>query len=349
MRLNRNPKTGPVYPASDALAAGAVAAHSVSGARSSRGAWSKLVLLAAIASALIGLFLTIGVTDWAFALPRRGTKIVAIALVAFSIAYATVLFQTVTNNRILTPSIIGFDSLYMLIQTVIVFVFGSLTLTMMSKNIHFMINVGCMVLFAGLLYRWLFQREGKNLYFLILIGVIFGTLFGSVTSFMQMLIDPNDFVVLQDRMFSSFNSVNQDLLLISIVGVLLAVAYSLRFTRNLDVLALGRDHAINLGVDHALVVNRLMVVIAILVSISTALVGPITFFGLLVANLAYQFMQTYRHTYLLPAATLISVIALVGGQLLVERVFTFSTSLSVIINFIGGLYFIYLLLKESKA
>ena len=311
--------------------------------------YRRLGVLTLLACVLIGLFLTIGVTDWSFALPRRGTKVLAMLLVGFAIAYSSVIFQTITNNRILTPSIIGFDSLYLLIQTLIVFLFGALTLTTMNKNVHFIVNVGCMVLFAGLLYRWLFQREGRNLYFLILVGIIFGTLFGNMTSFMQRLIDPNDFTVLQDRMFSSFNNVNQDLLWISLVGVLLATLYSLRFTYNLDAIALGRDLAINLGVAHSLVVNRLMVVIAMLVSISTALVGPITFFGLLVANLAYRFIPTYRHQYLVPAATLISVIALVGGQLLVERVFTFSTSLSVIINFLGGIYFLYLLLKETKA
>ncbi len=185
------------------------------------------------------------------------------------------IFQTITNNRILTPSIIGFDSLYLLVQTVIVFVFDGITLATMDKNLQFAINVGLMVLFAGLLYRWLFQGEGRNLYFLILVGIIFGTLFGSITSFMQRIIDPNDFVVLQDRMFASFNSINEGLLVVSTIGVVLATAYSLRYARNLDVLSLGRDHAINLGVAHATVVNRLMVVIAILVSIATALVGPI--------------------------------------------------------------------------
>lgn len=308
----------------------------------------KLLFLGAIAAILVILFLTIQVTDWGFVLPRRGRKVMAILLVGFSISYSSLLFQTITNNRILTPSIIGFDSLYLLIQTLIVFIFGSATLTMMDRNLHFIINVGLMILFAGLLYRWLFQREGTNLYFLVLVGVIFGTLFGSVTTFLQRLIDPNDFTVLQDRMFSSFNNVDQDLLIISTIASLAAVLYSLRYTKNLDVISLGRDQAINLGVDHAVVVNRFMIVIAILISIATALVGPITFFGLLVANLAYQFMQTYRHSYLIPAAALISIIALTGGQLLVERVFVFSTNLSVIINFVGGSYFIYLLLKEAK-
>jgi iron complex transport system permease protein len=310
----------------------------------------NLLILLLLAGALIVLFLTIDVKgQWAFALPRRARKVAAIVIVGFAISYSTVLFQTVTNNKILTPSIIGFDSLYMLVQTIIVFVFGSMTLAVMDDNVHFFVNVGLMIFFALLLYQWLFGREGQNLYYLVLIGVIFGSFFGSTTTFLQRLIDPNDFTVLQDRMFASFNSVNQDLLWVTAVAVIATFVYTLRFTHALDVLSLGRDQAINLGLNHPALVRRIMIVVAILVSVSTALVGPITFFGLLVANLAYQFMATYRHRYLVPAAALISVIALVGGQLLVERVFTFSTSLSVIVNFIGGLYFIYLLLKETRA
>ncbi|WP_276676016.1 iron chelate uptake ABC transporter family permease subunit, partial [Caldibacillus debilis] len=80
-----------------------------------------------------------------------------------------------------------------------------------------------------------------------------------------------------------------------------------------------------------------------------ALAGPVTFLGLLVANLSYEYLKTYRHRELILGAILISIIALVGGQWIVERVFSFSTTLSVIINFIGGIYFIYLLLKENRS
>jgi iron complex transport system permease protein len=314
-----------------------------------RKTYISLLLLAGLASVLMILFLTLDVSDWAFALPRRGRRLLAIVLVGFAISYSTLLFQTITNNRILTPSIIGFDSLYLLIQTVIVFLFGGMTLVMLDRTTHFLINVGLMILLAGALFRWLFQREGRNLYFLILIGVIFGTFFSSFSNFLQMILDPNEFSILQDRMFTSFNNVDQQLLWVSVLCIGVATAYSWRLADNLDVLALGRDQAINLGVDHAWVVNRLMWVIAVMVAVSTALVGPITFFGLLVVNLTYGALPTYRHRYLIPGAALLGVIALVGGQLLVERVFTFSTSLSVIINFLGGLYFLYLLLKESQA
>lgn len=311
---------------------------------------TKIGALAILAIVLAVLFMTIDAGGhWDYILPKRGKKLIAILLTGTAIAFSTVVFQTITNNRILTPSIIGLDSLYMLIQTLIVFVFGSTTLTLMSKNFRFILAVGLMVLFALLLYQMLFRREGRNIYYLLLIGLIFGTFFSSLSSFMQKLIDPNEFLIVKDKMFASFNNVNSDILLIALAGVLVTGIYFARFNKYLDVLALGREHAINLGVSYDYVVKRMLIVVAVLISISTALVGPITFLGLLVANVAYQFLNTYRHKQLIAGASLISIIALVGGQLLVERVFTFSTSLSVIINFIGGVYFIYLLLKENKS
>lgn len=311
---------------------------------------AKLGVLAIVAIALIAIFMLIDAGgNWDYVLPRRLKKILAIVLTGTIIAFSTMVFQTITNNRILTPSIIGLDSLYMFIQTFVIFAFGSTHITLLNKNINFLISAGVMVLFAMLLYKFLFKREGQNIYFLLLIGIIFGTLFNSLATFMQVLIDPNEFQVVQDKMFASFNNVNTDLLVISFVLVIAIAIYFWRYMKYLDVLALGRDQAVNLGIDYDFVVKRFLIVIALLVSIATALVGPITFLGLLVANLAHQFMKTYQHRYLLAGSSLISIVALVGGLLVVERVFTFSTTLSVIVNFIGGVYFIYLLLKENKS
>lgn len=311
---------------------------------------TKTWLLAALSVIFICLFLFTDITgNWEYILERRTYKVAAIILTGVSIALATVVFQTITQNRILTPSILGLDSLYMLINTFIIFVFGSTTLTSTDKNIQFIVIVAIMILFSGLLYKLLFKRDEQNIYFLLLIGFIIGTFFDSFSSFMQVLIDPNEFQIVQDRMFASLNNINTDVLLLATVLIILTLLLFLRFFKYLDVLALGRDHAINLGVDFDYVVKRLLVIVAILISISTALVGPITFLGLLVSNLAYEFLKTYRHFYLLLGASLISVVALVGGQLVVERIFTFSTTLSVIINFIGGVYFVYLLLKENRS
>ncbi|WYP25621.1 iron chelate uptake ABC transporter family permease subunit [Alkalihalobacillus sp. FSL W8-0930] len=310
----------------------------------------KIILLSVVALALIAIFMLIhlNTSNLDYVLPRRGKKILAIVLTGAAIAFSTVVFQTITNNRILTPSILGLDSLYLLIQTVLIFFLGSGS-GLMSTNVNFFLSVGLMVVFASVLYRLMFKREDQNIFLLLLVGIVFGSLFGSLSSFMQMLIDPNEFLIIQDRMFASFNNVNEDILIFSLIGFLLIGLYVIRFTKFFDVMSLGRDEAINLGIPYDKTVKKMLILIAVLVSISTALVGPIMFLGLLVVNLAREFLKTYRHTYLLMGSTLISVIALVGGLLIVERVFTFETTLSVIINFVGGTYFIYLLLKESKA
>ncbi|WP_100401810.1 iron chelate uptake ABC transporter family permease subunit [Bacillus sp. FJAT-42315] len=309
----------------------------------------KILILsvAAVVLILAFLFTDLGY-NWSYALPKRGWKIFAIVLTGAAIAFATLIFQTITNNRILTPSILGLDSLYMLIQTVLIFTLGSTNLTIINKQVNFLISVVLMILFSSILYKILFKRDNGNIYFLLLIGLIFGTFFQSFSTFMQVLIDPNEFMMIQGKMFASFNNVQTDVLALAVLLIVLVSIYFARFMKYLDVLSLGREHAINLGVDYDYVVKRLLVVVAILISVATALVGPITFLGLLVVNVAYELFKTYKHSYLLLGSILISIIALVGGQLIVERVFTFSTTLSVIINFIGGVYFIYLLLKENK-
>ncbi|APC47023.1 iron chelate uptake ABC transporter family permease subunit [Virgibacillus halodenitrificans] len=310
----------------------------------------KTIILAIVAALLACLYIFYNLTgNIDYILPRRIIKVVAIILTGGAIAFATTIFMTITNNRILTPSVMGLDSLYLLIQTMIVFVFGSQSLVMMNSKVNYLVSIGCMVVFSLILYRILFKGEKNNIYFLLLIGMILGTFFGSLTSFMQVLIDPNEFMIAQDKMFASINNVNTDLVYLSVGLIVLVALYFMRYFKYLDVLALGKDEAINLGVPYDHVVKRLLIIVAVLIAISTALVGPITFLGLLVVNVAYEFLKTFRHSYLLTGSMLISIIALLGGQFIVEKIFTFQTTISVIINFVGGVYFIYLLLKENKS
>jgi iron complex transport system permease protein len=310
----------------------------------------KMTILTLIAVGACAIYLFHDLNgSFDYALPKRAIKVLAMVLTGVTIAYATVVFQTITHNRILTPSIMGLDSLYLLLQTVIIFFLGSGHMLIVNKQVNFLLSVAIMIVFALLLYKFLFKKGNQPIYFLLLIGIIVGTFFSSISTFLQVLIDPNEFQIVQDRMFASFNNINSDLVWLAIVIVILVMIYAMRFVKYLDVLSLGREMAINLGVPYDLIVKQILIIVAVFISISTALVGPITFFGLIVANLSYQFFNTYKHKTLITGAVLMSIIALVGGQWVVERVFTFSTTLSVIINFIGGVYFIYLLLKERKS
>ncbi|TCT15667.1 iron complex transport system permease protein [Natranaerovirga pectinivora] len=310
----------------------------------------KLLLLGSLLFILMILYLTIGLNsrNWEYALPRRIPKAAAILLTGSVIAFSTLIFQTITNNRILTPSILGLDAMYLFVQTTIVFILGARTLEVVNVTQNFVLSIVVMMFFSGVLYKLLFRKETQNIYFLLLVGMIFSTFFQSISSFMQMLIDPNEFSIVQNRMFASFNNVNTDLLNLSALIFVVLAIYTYPYIKKMDVLSLGREHAVNLGVDYDKVIKRMLVVIVIMISVATALVGPITFLGLLVVNLAREMLNTYKHTYLILGSMILSGIALIGGQLIVERIFNNHTPLSVIINLVGGIYFIYLLLKERK-
>ncbi|MVO70995.1 iron chelate uptake ABC transporter family permease subunit [Paeniclostridium sordellii] len=310
----------------------------------------KLYIIGAMIAVFSALFLTIGVSfeHFEYAMDQRIPKLIAIVITGFCIAFSSIVFQTITNNNILTPSVLGLDSLYILVQTIIVFLVGVDNTLITNKSNNFLLSVAVMVIVSFILYKKLFEKANNNIFFLLLVGMIFGTLFKSLSTFMQVVIDPNEYAALQNNLYASFGNVNTNILFIAGIIIIALVPFIYDDIKSLDVISLGKEHAINLGVNYDKVVKKMIIVVAILVSISTALVGPITFLGLLVTNVTKQIFRTYKHSYLICSSILISILTLVSGQFLVERIFTFTTTISVIINFIGGVYFIYLLLKESR-
>ncbi|ANW33342.1 enterobactin ABC transporter permease [Ketogulonicigenium vulgare] len=309
-----------------------------------------MIILIVIAVIATFCFMTLGARgSWSFVLKLRGTKLAGLVLVASAIATSTVLFQTVTNNRILTPSIMGFDALYILLQTMLIASLGSVAVSRMDSTLLYGIEVVLMLVFSGLLFRWLFIGHERSLHLLVLVGIIFGTFFRSLSGFVQRILDPNEFQVLQDMFFSSFNIVDRSLLGFSAVILIGALIWTYLLIGRLDVVNLGRATAINLGLNYRSTVMQALIICAVMVSVSTALVGPVTFFGLLVASLAHRLVGTDKHIYLIPTAILLGIIALVGGQTVLERVFAFNTALSIIVEFLGGLTFIYLIMRRSRA
>ncbi len=308
----------------------------------------KILILAFLTLIMALVFIFAGLKDFdEYALKNRFLQIAAIVIVAICIAVSTVIFQTLCNNKILTPAIIGLDSLYMLLQSALIFSLGSANLSVYKNDINFLITLACMVVFSLGLYKILFSSD-KSIYLIMLLGLIFGTLFSTLSSFFEILIDPDEFMVIQGRMFASFDNVAFDVLTLAYIVTLLSFVWIFRYMKFLDPLSLGKDLSINLGINYQKISKHLMIIIAILTSISTALVGPITFLGLLVVNITYELFKSSKHSILLLACILISILALLGGVFFVSRVFDYNTTISVIINFLGGIYFIYLVLKGNK-
>ena len=284
-----------------------------------------------------------------YVIPRRAIRLATILVVGISVAYSSIIFQTITNNKILTPAIMGYESVFILFQTAIVFAYGDKTFQVITQQDNFAYAVLLMMGFSFMMYLLIFGKGRNNIYHLLLIGLVLGALFSTFAQFLQIIIDPNEFTVIQSFMFVSFSKINSDLLVIASVTLGLTMLLGQRYLKYLDVMALGREHAINLGLDYNKLVKIYMLIISLLVSVSTALVGPVTFLGILVTNLTYELFITKKHRYMVWLCSAIACISLLAGQFLVEHVFNFSTTVSIVINFVGGLYFMYLILKSRKA
>lgn len=307
-----------------------------------------ITLLMGVVLSLCYIFIGLNDFNIGYFLPLRTQKVITILLVSYCIGASSTIFQTITNNKILTPSVMGLDALYMFIQTVVIYFFGSQQLAMMQGYTNFIISVAFMIILTLLVFFLLFKKESNNVYFIVLAGMVIGGLFNGLSTFMQVLLDPNEFLILQGRMFASFNNINNDLLWISMAITILTIIWNWKSTSSLDVISLGREAGINLGVDYYRIVRKEWIIIALLVAISTALVGPITFLGILLVSLSRQMISSYKHRYLILQSTLLGFVFLMLGLIVVEKIFNFDTTISVIINFVGGIYFMYLMIKESK-
>lgn len=178
---------------------------------------------------------------------------------------------------------------------------------------------------------------------LILVGVIFGVLFRSLSALIARLINPDDFVVVQSASYAQFNTVNPQLLGISVVICGITGLFVWRWRYQCDVLMLGKAQATNLGINYQRLAFGLLTVIAVLVATATALVGPVTFFGLLVCALTNRLARNMYHSERLILVSLVAMICLVLGQTIFEQILGMAGVLSVVIELAGGLVFLLLI------
>ncbi|MGY3481545.1 MULTISPECIES: iron chelate uptake ABC transporter family permease subunit [Staphylococcus] len=312
---------------------------------------SKLMILFAVTliAALIYLFIGIDFDIFRYQFISRFRKLVLMILVGGAIAASVVIFQAITTNRLLTPSIMGLDAVYMFVKVLLVFVFGVQSAFVTNIYLSFATSLLVMVVFSLLLFQGIFRIGDVSIYLILLIGVILGTFFRSITGFLELIINPEDFLAVQSSMFANFDASNSKLVMLCGVILIILIIITVIAIPYLDVLLLGKDQAINLGLSYKMITRLLLILVAILVSVSTSLVGPITFLGLLTVNLAHELMKTYEHKYILPATICLSWLSLFIAQGVVENLFEATTQVSIIIDLVGGTYFIYLLIKRRHA
>ena len=306
----------------------------------------KLIVIALIAIIIVAAFLFIGVKFHNHKLLRYAMKLRIPK--AFAIGAATIIFQSVINNTIVTPCLLGMNALYTLIHTSVVFVLGSGSILFTNDNLSFLVDLVLMGIIATVVYSWLFKMTGHNVLYVLLVGTVLTSFFSSIQSTLTRVMDPNEYDTLLTSLVASFSNINSEIIIFSVIILALIGVIFRKELALLDVITLGKEQAINLGVDYDRCIRRLLLAVTLCIAVATAMVGPISFLGLIIANISRQLLKTYRHTQLIAGAALMGVIALIGGQFIVERVFVYSIPISVFITVAGGIYFLYLILKGSR-
>ena len=283
-----------------------------------------------------------------YALKIRTPKLLVMLITAFAIGGASIVFQSIINNTIVTPCLLGMNSLYTLIHTAVFFFLGSASVIATNANLSFAVDVVLMGITATIIYSWIFKKTRHNVLYVLLVGTVLTSFFSSIQSTLTRVMDPNEYDTLLNTLVASFSNINTEIILFSVV-LLAGIVFALRKELALlDVLTLGKDQAINLGVDYNKCIRRLLLGVTLCIAVATAMVGPISFLGLIIANLSRQLLKTYRHGQLILGSSLFGMIVLVGGQLIVEHVYSYAIPVSVFITVGGGIYFLYLLLTRKK-
>lgn len=313
----------------------------------------NLIIMVALVLLISGAYMFVGVHFgnerlFRYAIRLRTSKLLAMLITAFSIGGASIVFQSVIRNTIVTPCLLGMNSLYTLIHTGVVFFAGAGSFLAVNANVSFAVDLVLMGVTATAVYSYLFQKTKHNILYVLLIGTVLSSFFSSIQNTLTRIMDPNEYDSLLATLVASFSNINTEIIVFSIIVLAAIILFLRRELALLDVLTLGKEQAINLGVDYDKCIRKLLLGVTLFIAVATAMVGPISFLGLIIANLSRQMLKTYRHTQLILGSALFGMIVLIGGQLLVEHVFSYSIPVSVFITVGGGIYFLYLLLKNKK-
>lgn len=317
--------------------------------------WVILTVLVAVS-----LLSTAGILTWENPMPvgsegfwiiarMRAVDVVVMVFATCCHAFATVAFQTATANRIITPSILGFEALYRAIQTSFIYFMGATVGAVAATSATaFFSQLALMVVLSALLYGWLLSGRFGNLHLMLLVGVVIGGGLGSLATFMQRMLTPSEFDVLQARLMGNISNARDEFLPFVIPLTLIMCSVIWHQARRLNVLAMGRETATNLGLNHRREVMTVLFCVSVLMAMTTSVVGPMTFLGFLTATIAYQLCDTHDHRYILPMAALIGYAVLSSAYFVLRHVFYAQGAVTIIIELVGGITFLVVILRKGR-
>ena len=263
------------------------------------------------------------------------------------IAVLSLVFQTISESRILTPSMIGFDSIYVGTQTMLVFMFGSVSNIFANPYLNYLVTTSIMIVISMLMFGFILRENKNNLIFLLMFGLVLSGVIRSGSTYLITIMDANDVIHVNAATSVNVNNMNTSIIFLAVPIILTLLLLILCRHKTYNVMSLGADNAKSLGVNYNKEVTWNLFLIALGMSIVTALIGPLAFLGLLAVNIAREMFKTHKHLPLFIGSSALAALALVLGQSVVELL-QGSIPVMVIIDLVGCSYMFYLILKENR-
>lgn len=239
-------------------------------------------------------------------LETRLPQAVTALLSGAAISVVGLLLQTLFNNPLAGPEVLGINSgaglgvaLVMLFAQG-VFAFGGMTLAGFLAVI-----AGATAGAAAVMTIILFLSSRlRNKVFLLIAGVAVGYLVSSLVSVLNYFATSEGVHSYLIWGLGSFSAVSSAQLVFFAVPVLLLLAASLLMMKPLNALLLGDAYAHNLGVNVKYVRTALLAISGMLTAVVTAFCGPVAFLGLAVPHLTRMLLGSNNHNVVLPGTVL---------------------------------------------
>lgn len=267
----------------------------------------------------------------------RIPRLVAILLAGAGMSIAGLIMQSLSRNKFVSPTTAG---------TLDATKLGVLISMMFFTNVTYFQKISFAFIFAlagTLLFMQILNRiKFKDAIFIPLIGLMFGNILSSITTFFAYKADiiQNISAWLQGD-FSLIMKGRYELLYISVPVLIMAYIYANRFT----VAGMGEDFAKNLGLSYKFVVNLGLVLVALVTTTVVLTVGVIPFLGLIIPNIISLFKgdnlaKTLPHTALLGMSFLLFC-DIIGRVL----IFPYEIPISMTVGVIGSAIFLIMLFR----
>jgi len=279
----------------------------------------------------------------------RLPRILIALLVGAALAVSGTILQSVVDNDLAEPGILGINSGAALFVVIYIYLTNGNNYYSMPDftifTMPFIALSGGLV--AAVLIYGLAWKQGMNSMRLLLMGIAVNVAFTSLIIIMQLRFNNQDFN--RVLMWTSGSLWGTSWIYVGVAApvIIALIAITIYGSRYLDVLRMGEMTAIGLGVN-VLKAQRYLIFIAVaLAAVATSVAGNISFVGLMAPHISRKLVGA-RHQYLTVTAMLVGMILVVAADMIARNLFApIELFIGAVISVIGTPYFIYLMLKQD--